>query len=206
MQRTALLTACLLCLPYAAGCILPYCAYPKLDYTPPVELGTQAGDVRAFRIDITKPTADMSVFVGPVYERLTELPVTNTDEVAAQLKPSVTYGFVVIGIALNYLTHTSHSVALRVYRPGFELVEIQSWGRAHRVAWNPAPDLDAQEKALDTLLPVCRLEAGSKAVPHRDALLFGATEYERLAPMASSAEQRQRLRDKADRLRDRAKE
>jgi hypothetical protein len=206
MQRGFLLTACLLCLPCVGGCIFPYCAYPRLDYTPAVKLDTQPGEVRAFRVDITKPTADLSVFVGPVYERLSELPVTNTDEVAAQLKPSVTYGFVVIGIALNYLTHTSHSVALRLYRPGFELVEITSWERAHRVAWKPAPDLDAQEKALDALLPLGLLEAGSKAPTHRDTLNFGAAEYERLAAIAASPDHRGRLAEKASKLRERAKE
>jgi hypothetical protein len=171
-----------------------------------VKLDSATGEVRAFRIDITKPTADMSVFVGPVYERLSEIPATNTDEIPAQIKPSVTYGFVVIGIALNYLTHTSHSMALRLYRPGYELVEVKPWERVNRVAWKSAPDLEVQEKTLDTLLPLGRLEPGSKSAAHRDALLFGAAEYERLAATAQAEDQRTRLTSKAGKLRERANE
>lgn len=202
MRRIALLTARLFCLPFLSGCILPYCAYPKIDYTPAVSLDAKSSEVRAFRVDITKPTADLSVFVGPVYERLSEIPVTNTDEVPTQVKPSVSYGFVVIGIALNYLTHTSRSLAVRLYRPGFELVEISSWERVHRVAWKASADLEAQEKTLDGLFRVGRLESGSTAERHKDALLFGAAEYDRLAGAASSPEQRERLVEKATKLRD----
>jgi hypothetical protein len=206
MLRVFALIACSLCLPCVGGCVFPYCAYPKFDYIPAVKCDTPPGAIRAFRVDISKPTGDLSVFVGPVYERLSELPVTNTDEVAAQVKPSLTYGFVVVGVALNYLTHTSHSIALRVYRPGYELVEIKSWELTHRVAWRPAPDLDAQEKVLDRLLPVGLLETGSVAATHQDVLLFGAAEYERLAAVTSSPEQQGRLVEKAKQLRERAKE
>jgi hypothetical protein len=208
MQRTLLLTAGLLFLPFLGGCIFPYCAYPRLDYTPGVKLDSPPNEVHAFRVDITRPIADMSMFVGPVPvdERLSELPVTNTDEVPAQIKPSVTYGFVVIGIVLNYLTHTSHSIALRLYRPGYELVEIASWQRVNRVPWKRAADLEAQVKTLESLFPFGQLEAGSKSAAHRDALLFGASEYERLATIARSQDQQARLTGMATRLRERAEE
>jgi hypothetical protein len=52
------------------------------------------------------------------------------------------------------------------------------------MAWNPAPGLDAQERALDALLPPKRLEPGSTSAAHREALLFGAAEYERLEATA----------------------
>jgi hypothetical protein len=204
MRRTATVGACLLCLPFLSGCLFPYCAYPTIDYTPAVKLDAPPGEVHAFRVDITRPTADMSVFVGPVFERLSELPATNTDEVPAQVKPSVSYGFVVIGIALNYLTHTSHSVALRLYRPGYELVEIKSWQRMNRVAWKPIQDAAAQEQTLDLLLPAERLEPGSVSLAHREALLFGASEYERLASDARSEDLRARLTARATVLRSRA--
>ncbi len=203
MQRVLLLT---LCLPFLGGCIFPYCFYPRIDYTPSVKLESPVNEVRAFRVDISTPTADMSVFVGPVYERLSELPVTNTDDIPRQIKPSVTYGFVIVGIALNYLTYTSHSLALRLYRPGYELAEIKSWDLVSRVAWKRAADLEAQEGALDKLLPEWRLEAGSTAPAHRDALLFGASEYDRLAAAAQSTDQQKRLAAKASKLRERAKE
>lgn len=206
MKQMLLSAVCLLCLPFLGGCVLPYCAYPTLDYTPSVKLERTTDQVRAFRVDIDRPTADMSVFVGPVYERLSEVPVTDTDDIPAQVRPSLSYGLVVLGIALNYLTHTSHSVALRIYRPGYELVEVKSWEAVNKVVWRLAPDLAGQQHALDALLPLGRLEPGSPSAAHREILLFGASEYERLASMAQSQDHQAGLRAKARQLRDRAKE
>jgi hypothetical protein len=204
MHRLLALTALLPTLVFAGGCVFPYCAYPTLAYTPNLKLETPTREVHAFRVDITKPTADLSVFVGPVYEALSEVPATNVDEIPAQIKPSLSYGLVVIGVALNFLTHTSHSMALRLYRPGYELVEVKSWERVSRVAWKLAQDLEAQEKTLDALLPIRRLYPGSESDAHKEALLFGAVEYERLAATARSEDQRDRLAKKAGELRKRA--
>jgi hypothetical protein len=138
------LAAIMLILPFMGGCLFPYC-YPTLAYASGVKLDSPSSEVHAFRIDITKPTADMTVG-DPVYECLSEVPATNTDEIPAQIKPSMSYGFVVIGIALNYLIHTSHSVALRLYRPGYELVEVKSWERVNRVVWKSVPLLKHKKK------------------------------------------------------------
>ena len=205
-MRRAILSAFVLCSLCFGGCMFPYCAYPALDYTPQVKIDAPPAQVRAFRVDISKPTGDMSLFRGPIFEYLSEIPVTNTDEIPAQIRPSVSYGFVVIGVALNYLTHTSYSVALRVYRPGYELVEIRSWEQVNRVVWKAVSDIDAQEKALDGLFIPDRLERGSKWVAHRAALTFGAGEYDRLAGAAESVEQRARLAKKAATLRERAEQ
>jgi len=204
MRRGLLLVACSLGSSLLTGCVFPYCAYPKLDYTPAVRLAAPKDEVHAFRVDVDKPTADLGVFKEPVHERLTELSVTNTDEIPAQVKPSFTHGLVIIGVALNYLTHHSHTLALRVYRPGYELVEVKSWQRENRVVWKPAATLDAQEQALDSLFPPTRIDYGSDADTHRRALLFGASEYERLAKEAESADQRTRLTEKATTLHKRA--
>jgi hypothetical protein len=144
------------------------------------------------------------VFVGLGDESLSAIPVANSDEVPAQVKPSVSYGFVVIGGVLNYLTYTSHSVAVRLYRPGYDLVEIRSWQRVNRVAWKPTADLGIQENALDRLLPLDRLEGGSRSPAHRKTMLFGAAEYERLASVAQSQDDQARLATKAGELRKRA--
>jgi hypothetical protein len=187
-----------------SGCIVPYCAYPTLGYTPSVKVGPEPNTVHAFRVDSTRLGADIGVFNFGDHdgdERFTDVPVTNTDEVSAQLKPSVSYGLVVIGIALNYLTHTSHSIALRLYRPGHELIEVRSWERAERVAWRAAPDLASQEKALDDLMGARNLEPGSASPAHKKALLFGASEYERLAAVAQDKKDRNRLMEQADFLR-----
>jgi hypothetical protein len=204
MCRARLFAVILPLLPFMSGCIFPYCAYPTLGYTPNVAVGPETSTVHAFRVDSTREGADLGVFDFEKYggdERFTEVPVTNTDEVPAQLKPAVSYGFVVFGVALNFLTHTSHSIALRLYRPGYEVVEIRSWELAQRVVWRPAPDLAAQEKALDDLMGARRLEPGSAAPAHKKALLFGAAEYERLAAVAQDKKASNRLMEQAALLR-----
>src|SRR6516225_2722247 len=106
----------LLYLPFLSGCVCPYCAIPKLDYTPSVKLESEPDEVHAFRVDISRSNGSMSVFrEGAASESLEELRVNDANEVPAQIKPSVRYGLVVIGIALNYLSYTTHSVALRLY-------------------------------------------------------------------------------------------
>src|SRR5947207_3925407 len=107
-MRRALLSTCLLPTLCVCGCKIPYCVYTALDYTPRVKIDSPPDEVRAFRVDICKATGDMSVFRGPGQECLSEIPVSYHDEVPAQFKPSVTYGFVVMAIALNYLTHASN--------------------------------------------------------------------------------------------------
>lgn len=206
MRRAVSVFGCGLCLCFLSGCVLPYCAYPTLDYTPQVTLDVAPSEVHAFRVDITKPTADLDVFVGPVYESLSAIPVAHTNEVPAQVKPSVSYGFVVIGVAVNFLTHHSQSVAVRLYRPGYELVEIHSWQRVSRVAWKPASDLKTKEEAVDHLMPLDALHQGSKSSANQAALLFGASEYERLAGSSPCEADQVRLAAKANALRQRAKD
>jgi hypothetical protein len=201
--------AYLLCLSCLAGC-LPYCAGPSLSYTPAVEFAAPASEVHAFRVDITKEKVDLDVFSK---ECLSEIPAQNTDEVPAQLRPGVTSGLVVFGVAVNYVTCTSHSLALRLYRPGYDLVEVASWQLNNRVTWHAAAHLAAQEEAVDSLFPLDRgdksmgqeshrLANGSASPAHRQALLFGASEYDRLEHLVESKDQLARLSRKAAALRD----
>jgi hypothetical protein len=225
-MRRALFLAVALCpLLFAGGCLMPY-AYPKLDYTPPVKLDTPPGEVHAFRVDLTRYISmwmPMEEDDRMVFERLTEIPVPPTVEVPAQIKLSVTSGS-----DLNFEKppeKTEHSVALRLYRPGYELVEIGAWEQVDRVCWKPAPDLKAQTKALDQLtsaslsegssaffeqkygldqiLPKSATvpEIGSVSPEHRAALLFAAAEYEKLATGASSPDEQKELKAKATELR-----
>lgn len=193
----------LLYLPFLSGCVCPYCAIPKLDYTPSVKLESEPDEVHAFRVDISRSNGSMSVFrEGAASESLEELRVNDANEVPAQIKPSVRYELVVIGIALNYLSYTTHSVALRLYRPGYELVEVRSWERGDQIEWRAAPGLRAQEIALDSLFPIGSLERGSESRAHRKALIFGACEYERLATNADSKADQTRLIGEANELRE----
>jgi hypothetical protein len=128
--------------------------------------------------------------------------VDGADTVPAQIKSSVSYGFVVIGVALNYLTYTDHTMALRLYRPGFDLVEIKSWESAREVIWTPAADLAAQEQALDNLFS--QLDRKCKLSTYAECLEFGASEYERLSREVVSERDSQRLDAKACALGDMA--
>src|SRR5262249_55337083 len=113
----------------------------------------------------------MSVFApGPGTGRLSKVLAKHDDAVPAQIKPSVTYGFAVIGVALNYLTYTDHTMAVRLYRPGFDLVEIKSWDAVREVAWTPAPDLAGRETALDNLFRVDQLDRDCKLPAHIECL------------------------------------
>jgi hypothetical protein len=183
----------------AFGCI-PYRAHPTLDYTPAVQLPVDSTDVRAFRVDITCSTHDVGLIPPTANERLTEIPVTHETRIGPQFKAGTDYGFVIIGVALNYVTRSSDSLAMRIYRPGFETVEIRTWERVNGVTWIPATTHGAQEAALDKLLPSgCEREPRTEA--NKKALEFVAGEYDRLATGTADGEQRKRLEDKARKLR-----
>lgn len=196
MSRIALPAAVLL---FLSGCIFPFCVYPRLDYTPRTAINAPSDEVHAFRVDAQDNVLNL-LYSGqyPIVEHLTRLPVTNTDEVPAQLQPSVTRGFVIIGIALNYVTYRSQWITLRLYRPGYELVVVRSWQRDNRVTWKRADDIEVQETAVDRLLP-------DNAVGE-EAERLAASEYERLAALATSPDQAKRLGEKAAKLRARAKQ
>jgi hypothetical protein len=193
------------------GCILPY-AYPTVSCVPGIDLGPENGPIHSFRIDVTTEQLDARVSARL---HLSHVPLTEAGRVPFQGQLSGTYGYYVVGIAANFPVCTSHTVALTLYRPGYELVEVAEWDSPDKVVWNKAPDLAAQERVLDDLFlttqkaahadrwPVSfrQLEPGSASVEHREALLFGATEYERLAADPNAGEVRQRLLGKAQSLR-----
>ena len=210
------LTVCLLTL--LPGCLIPF-GFPKLSQTPPALLGEEVTDVHAFRVDITTDFADMS---GTDHYTLSEMPSWSASWLLPQTKVSATYGIFVLGIALNYPVFMSHSLAAKLYRPGYDLVELDSWNLPVRIAWKRAEDLKSQKRALDRLFLMDReaeatkpklwpfigrsLSAGSESSAHRRALLFGASEYERLASreLALGPEWdgvRSELRSKAEELR-----
>src|SRR4029077_15165283 len=138
-----------------SGCLVPY-AYPKISWTPSVSVRANPEEVRAFRVDVTGDVVDIGES-----DRYTLSPITpiSGDREPSQARISLEYGYYVVGIALNYPVHHGHSTLLRLYRPGYQLVEIKSWEFPGKIAWIPAPDLAAQEKAVDDLLSVPSIEA-----------------------------------------------
>ena len=99
---------------FAGGCFIPY-TYPTPDYTPAVKLEAPPGEIHAFTVDISRVIIDVDP--GRGFETLSEIPTTNRDEIPTQIKPSVSYGFVLIGISLNYQVHSREGTAVRLYCP-----------------------------------------------------------------------------------------
>lgn len=215
MRGAFYLTGGLLCLSFLGGCL--YCAYPKIDYTPGVKIDAPSSEVHIFRVDSTKD--GVLPFAGLIHVPadqllkwnesstglLSELPKTEEERVPAQFKTSLSYGLAVPILVVNALTHTTHSMSLRLYRRGYDLIEIKSWQKHGQIVWKPVPDLEAQENVLDALLADQRL-VGSASPAHRDALQFVAVEYERLAAATQSPDHQSRLVGKASKLREGAKE
>jgi hypothetical protein len=206
-----LAVACLL----GAGC-LPY-AYPKLSYVPGGDLA-RAPDCRAFRVDMTANQIDMGE--NGTYT-LTEIVPRPDGSVPPQARVSVERGFYVFGISLNYNVGQSHTTRVRLYRPGYELVELKSWDSSTKVQWVPAAEWRDQERAIDDLLgcPVVT-EIGKlkqtlfrkwSGEPFRQfpevshskgmgPLMFAADEYVRVTALAPTPAEADRLREKAKRV------
>jgi hypothetical protein len=220
-----------LCL-LAVGCV-PFVpvgyAYPTVSVVPPVRVGPAADDVYAFRVDIADENncidfADKDRYV------LRALCLSPGHSSYPQMQVSVDYGWIWNCIALIYTGHTSHTVRVRLYRPGWQTVEVKSWQRQGKADWREAPDAEGREKAVDDLVSTWEtdfsgrrfgqgdsegrsqgpalfacLTSGHVSRSHREALLFAAAEYERLLAEASpesAGKMRERLAAKAKALRE----
>jgi hypothetical protein len=187
----------------AVGCVQVPLWAPEINVVSSVKPGCDGTEVHAFRVDVTdkilikegatpaQPTRGENT---EGYE-LTRIPLTAKAAVPRQVGVSCAYGWQYVGFFNYPIACTSHSVAVRLYRPGYETVELKPGQAPDEVVWNEAADLAAQEQAIDDLLGVSllatkesrsanqqrRLEPGTKSAAHRQALLFGVREYERLA-------------------------
>jgi hypothetical protein len=120
------------------------------------------------------------------------------DRISGGGKLSLTYSHFYPLIVLNAFTIKSHLLAVRLYRPGYETVEVKAWSSAP-IVWKPLHDVKDQAKAVDALVTDV---FASESPAHRRMLLFAADEYERLA--GRNAEDRQMLLYRAAELRDKA--
>jgi hypothetical protein len=210
-----------------SGCLIPY-AYPHLSYVADVQDLDPPEDVRAFRIDVSGSIVD----VGENDEfTLTPLTLSKKGRVPSQTDLTLDYGLYVVGVALNYPMHHGHSTLVRLYRPGYKLVELRAWEKPPMVRFEQATSFQDQENTIDNLLSPPSIEApqaefgygryenssfcrgqvkpGSTSRKHREALLFAVSEYERLASSTASdqnvgKEVSARLLRKAQELRDQA--
>jgi hypothetical protein len=208
------------------GCIQVPFYVPEFTSVPSVNPGCGPEDLHAFRVDVTQ-RIDVKEGPGPEHTRhgenfenfeLTQIQPSRGGATPQQVGVNASFGWCYVGF-WNYCTSfTSHSIALRLYRAGFETIELKPGQPTSELQWQPATTLAAQEKAVDDLLGVSplervdpkvstlqrRLEPGMKSAAHHDALLFAAREYERIARAVSPELQepvaRARLIDKANRL------
>lgn len=193
---------------FLPGCFLPYAA-PSLSYVPPFDLECPAGEVHAFRVNITRTTKNHAQSETIA---LKEIGVDGMKKTAGQTGLEINRG------RLTGDEGTSHTIAVRLYRPGFETVELNSWDSPGKVIWKPALTAAVQELALDDLFDLGNvdrkddqseverrrkrmLEPGSVSEAHRAALRFGAAEYARLAGQIVGKERsvptaQQELRDR----------
>jgi len=225
-RRLILGGLCLICAA-STGCVqVPFCV-PEYSVVSATRTGCDAKEVHAFRVDITQkqdlkegPPPDCKV-TGENLEslQLTRIPLADDGTTSSQVTFNCASGWSYVGFWNFVNTCTSHAVAVRLYRPGFETIELKAGHDPREMQWHEALDLAAQEKAIDNLLGANpletgkslsnelqrRLEPGSKSTAHRDALLFASREYERIARAVSPDELdgsafRARLMEKSRRL------
>lgn len=208
---------------FLSACL--YVAYPSVSYAPGVKLEETPEEVHCFRVETE--VDDQGLFYNPAFpgsgESVTEIPVSVHGKVNGQLRITVDHGW----IRLFDSTVVHHSVRLRLIRPGYEMVEIQSWEFVDHINWKKLDSPQKQEKELDKVLSLKADEylwlvestaSKSELVNLRDlkpltksnggkkALISLAGCYERLAreyPIGAENDEEivSRLEDKALRLR-----
>jgi hypothetical protein len=214
----------LACLSLPACMEVPLCI-PEMSYVGPVDPGCPSTNLHAFRVDVTeKDVVDIddsynAVCGGVAYYELTPLQLSGRGTTSLQMALSCAYGWRYVGIWDHWPTRTTHSVAVRLYRRGYKTVEMRPGQSMPELEWTEVADLPDQEKAIDDLLGVSplqstspvkpiktsgfrsppALELGTRSSGQREALLFAAGEYERLAASTDPEERsiRARLLDKA---------
>jgi len=195
-------TACLL----AAGCLIPY-AYPKLSYVPGCEFGPEANEIHAFRVDVSE---DHLFFGGDTGQyTITEISPRSDGSVPPQSRVTVERGF---GLLLQL--GRKHATCVRLYRPGYKLVELDSWDSTDKISWQPAENWGDQAWAINKLLarPILfssfwALHGSRDHLPDPPtspgatrAVVFIAAECERVAALAPTPETAARLRERARQL------
>jgi hypothetical protein len=137
-------------LPHCTGCL--YYAYPTLSHTPELAVDNKDGSVQAFRVDIDrterKPLAPITQYT------LTSIPLDSRGLIPSQLELAPATGVLnPLGVVEGGQHERSlYTMVIRLYKPGFRTMEVKAWEKSRELQWFPAPDLLAQEKAIDDLL------------------------------------------------------
>ena len=204
---------------FATGCFVLPVSYPKLSYLPGVEAGAALSDCFIVRMDCSVYQTENHGDYGEY--TLTEVLPDPDGRIPSHASMSLEKKNVFVGFHEGYqIVGKTHRTLLRLYRPGYALVELGSWHSTDQVQWQRAKDWSDQERAIDGLLdgpPAtyagARLlwDQEGKTFHHLPKLtnnsanavrpfVFAAAEYERVAALAPTPEGAARLRDKARRL------
>ena len=195
--RTTVYVAALASLSLTAGCtgIPAVYAYPKIAHFPATDLNAGGAEVQAFLVKTTCPWRQP--LPGPENlprHEVTRLPVSTDSHTVSHTSVSVEAFAGTLG-PLCYGSGLEHESKIVLYRPGYDLVVIQSWERRKTIDWKPAVSIAAQERAVDDLV-----SAAPFSPAQRRENSFVADEYERLAGMSEDGDQ---LRAKAASFRSR---
>ncbi len=209
----------------AAGCMPLGYVYPKVSYIPPVAVGVPPDEVHAFRVDITNDDNSLEITENDKYV-LSRLPLHRDGSLDPQTKVAVDYGCCLFCCSNYYNVSTHHTLLVRLYRPGYQTIEIEPWQTDGRIKWVEATTPEAQEQAIDALVSTWKttpehiqtqaafngfvppvdpivfhyLAPASASEEHRQALCYAASEYERLLNTAKDPDLRARLQAKAKAL------
>lgn len=210
-RRCVFASYCVLCL-VAAGCMqVPY-FFPEINYAPGVDAMCKGDQVHAFRVDVTQRTEIIEgrdAVSGKLveYQQLSRIRPSADGTTPSQFGITFASGWRYVGVYNFTSSSTEHGVTLRFYRPGYETIAFKPGEGMRELEWRKASSLEAEIKAVDDLMrgPAPGksqkitakqvLEPGTKSAAHRDALLFGAKEYERLARELTDASERDARRD-----------
>lgn len=154
-----------------------------------MNVGQDNKHIHVFRLDVTEDSTRQGQY------ELRMLPMTRKGYVSGQEKTSIDHGFYWNCFGNTYAKKVRHTIRVRMYQRGYELIDIRSWQSNQPIQWKEIFGNRAQERAIDALLaPIesssrpeqegerfAHLKPGSVSPRHRDALLFAAAEYENLA-------------------------
>jgi hypothetical protein len=123
-------------------------AYPTLAHVDSVNPGS-INDIHAFRVDVIQNTGEFKVPTCRDEYTLSCIPLSGQGPVPAQFAVYFDYGVVVWPLMWE---HCHRTIKLRLYRSGWETVQLESWASTSSIKWQRAQDLLAREKAIDAIV------------------------------------------------------
>src|SRR5262245_20201079 len=204
LVRRARFAVLLLSCPLLTGCFAVPVVLPTASYVPGVKVEAPPEEVRAFRVDVAD---DLQIWDIEEKDRyvLRPIPVSESGHVSPQASVACDRGGVLGCVAMYYWMYRHHTLRVRLYRPGWQTVEIKPWEIPERVTWKEATDLASREKALDDLLSTWDTDGTGQLSVGAHEQLTDPSRYppppqppdlivfRNLAPGSTSAEHRQLL-------------